>query len=102
MSILDFLQTYSELINVVLIALVFPVLHSIKSSRERDHNRDTFMMASIEKSTKAIEQLRREMLASQSRHERIEDAVLFISHDEKLKDVIAILRGYKKSGAHNE
>ena len=102
MSLLDFLQTYSEVINIALIALVFPVLHTIKSSHERDHKHDAFMMASIEKSTKAIEQLRREMLASQSRHERIEDAVLFISHDEKLKDVIAILRGYKQSGVSHE
>jgi len=102
MSLLDFLQTYSEVINIALISLVFPVLHSIHAARKRDHDHDAFIMKSIEKSTKAIEQLRREMLESQSRHERIEDAVLFISNDEKLKDVIAILRGYKKSGVSHE
>jgi len=102
MMLLDFFKNYIEIINIVLIVLVFPVLHTIKASRKRDQEHDAFIMESIEKSTKAIEQLHCEMLASQTRYERMENAVLFIANDEKLKDVIAILRGYKQSGVRYE
>lgn len=96
MTLVALLNEYGELLNIVLIALVFPLLNNLRVTRKKEREHDEFIMASIAKSTKAIEQLRREMLVSQRRHERIEDAVLFLANDEKVKDVIAILRGFKK------
>lgn len=103
MEVITFLKDNSDIINILLVALVFPLLENIRRARKKERKHDEFVMASIDQSTasiaessKAIAQLRRDMLVSQRRHERIEDALLFLANDEKVKDVIAILRGYKK------
>jgi hypothetical protein len=103
MEFITFIKDNSDIINIILVVLVFPLLESMRQMRKKERKHDEYIMTSIDtsnkaiaSSSKAIEQLRRDMLVSQRRHERIEDAVLFLANDEKVKDVIAILRGYKK------
>ena len=93
-DILNFLKEYSDVLSLILVALVFPLLHNIQRNRKQEREHDEFIMNSIHKTSKQVEQLRRDMLDSQRRHQRMEDAILYLSDSKDVKKVIGILRGH--------
>ncbi|MBL4774479.1 MAG: hypothetical protein JKY87_00260 [Mariprofundus sp.] len=97
MELFLLIKENSDVIGLLLAMIVLPMLQGIRKSHKAASDHDTFLMQSIATSTKHIEQLRIEMMASQRRHERMEDAVLFLADDKKVKEVISILRGHQQS-----
>lgn len=110
MDFLTFIQDHSDTIDLLLIILIFPLLRGIRKAFQVYSEHDSSLMEniaanstsiatsnqSIARNTRAIAQIRTEMRASQLRHERMEDAILFLASDDKIKEAISILRGHKK------